>query len=132
MPDWLTKDFHWKAFSVLMAVGIWLTVSRESPASALAGNRIQNPYPDMPVAAMSEDANIHQAQVYPQTVTVTISGDREAINRVQRNQIHAFINLTGLSSAENLTRDVEVSLPPGIALVDIDPPQVAVTLPKQP
>lgn len=117
---------------MLMAVGIWLTVSRESPTSALAGNRIQNPYPDMPVSAMSENANVHQAQVYPQTVTVTISGDREAINRVQRNQIHAFINLTGLSSAENLTRDVEVSLPPGIALVDIDPPQVAVTLPKQP
>ena len=132
MPDWLTKDFHWKAFSLLMAVGIWLTVSRESPAPAQAGNRIQNPYPDMPVVALSENANVHQAQIYPQTVTVTISGDRETINRVQRSQIHAFVNVTGLSSAENLSRDVEVALPPGVTLVNSDPPQVAVTLPKQP
>jgi YbbR domain-containing protein len=132
MPDWLTKDFHWKAFSLLMAVGIWLTVSRESPMPAQSGNRIETPYGDMPVAALSAGADVHQAQIYPQNVTVTVSGDRDAINRVQRNQIHPYINLTGLSSAESLSRDVEVSLPPGITLVNIDPPQVAVTLPKQP
>ena len=115
-----------------MAVGIWLTVSRESPAPAQAGNRIQNPYGDMPVVAVSDNADVHQVQIYPQTVSVTISGDRDAINRVQRNEIHAFVNLTGLSSAENLSRNVEVALPPGITLIDIDPPQVAVTFPKQP
>ena len=132
MPDWLTKDFHWKAFSLLMAVGIWLTVSRESPVPVQSGNSTKNPYLDIPVVAISANSNVHQAQIYPQNVTVTISGDPEAVNRLQRNQIHAFINLTGLSSAENLSQDVEVALPQGITLVAIDPPQVTVTLPKQP
>lgn len=131
MREWLTKDFHWKAFSLLMAVGIWLTVNRESPVQQ-AGNRIETPFEDIPVAAVSDTADVRQAQMYPQTVTVRVSGDSEAINRVQRNQIHAFINVTGLSSAENLSEDVEVSLPRGITLVAIDPPQVAVTLPKKP
>jgi hypothetical protein len=130
MPDWLTKDLHWKAFSLLMAIGIWLTVSRES-LPVPAGSHIENPYVDMPVVAMSASANVHQAQINPQMVTVTISGDREAVDRLQRNEIHAFINLTGFSSAENLAGKVEVALPPGIALVKIDPPQVTVTLPKQ-
>ena len=36
----------------------------------------------------------------------------------------------GFSSAENLSRDVEVALPPGTTVVDVDPPQVTVTIPK--
>jgi len=131
MPDWLTHDFHWKAFSLLMAVGIWLTLSRETP-QAQSGNGIQNPYPDLTVVAVSGSGDVHQAQIYPSLVRVTVSGDRDAINRLQRGEIHAFVNLTGFSSADNLSRDVEVALPRGITLVDIDPPQVAVTLPKQP
>ena len=131
MPDWLTHDFHWKAFSLLMAVGIWLTLSRETPQAAQSGNRITNPYVDMSVVAMSATADVHQAQIYPSLVTVTVSGDSDAINHLQRSEIHAFVNLTGFSSADNLSRDVEVALPRGIALVDIDPPQVAVTFPKQ-
>lgn len=132
MPDWLTKDLHWKAFSLLMAIGIWLTVSRESTPSAQAGNRVEDSYADMLVVAVSANANVHQAQITPSMVTVTISGDREAINRLQRTEIHAFVNLTGISSAENLSRNVEVAPPRGITLVNIDPPQVTVTLPKQP
>ncbi|HEY1786750.1 MAG TPA: CdaR family protein [Verrucomicrobiae bacterium] len=131
MPDWLTKDFHWKAFSVLMAVGIWLTVRRasETPAGQPA-NPIKNTYVNVPVLPVSGDSNVRQAQVVPQSVTVTISGAGEIMNRLQRSQLHAFINLSGFSSTENLSRDVEVALPPGTTVIDVDPPQVTVTIPK--
>jgi YbbR domain-containing protein len=131
MPDWLTKDFHWKAFSLLMAVGIWLTVSRPSGTAAAQGaNRVQQPYVNVPVVPLSTDANVHAVQIYPQTVTVTVSGPPDSMNHLQRSEIHASVNLSGFSSAENLTRDVEVALPPGATVVDVDPPQVTVTLPK--
>jgi hypothetical protein len=131
MPDWLTKDFHWKAFSLLMAIGIWLTVYREGGTSAAqATNPIKNSYVNVPVLAVSADSNVHDAQVAPQAVTLTISGAGEIMNRLQRGELHAFINLTGFSSAQNLSRDVEVSLPPGTTVVAVDPPQVLVTIPK--
>jgi YbbR domain-containing protein len=131
MRDWLTNDFHWKAFSLLMAVGIWLTFNRPSAGGSQAANRVQQPYVNVPVFPISTDRDVHPAQVYPQTVTVTISGPAETMNRLQRSEIHAFINLTGFSSAENLSRDVEVALPAGTTVVDVDPPQVTVTIPKQ-
>jgi YbbR domain-containing protein len=131
MPDWLTKDFHWKAFSLLMAIGIWLSVSRASEtSSAQTANLPSNTYGNVPVLAISANSDVHQAQVAPATVSVTLSGTRETLNRLQGNEIHAFINLTGFSSAENLSRDVEVALPPGITLDSVDPPQVTVTIPK--
>jgi YbbR domain-containing protein len=131
MPDWLTKDFHWKAFSLLMAIGIWLTVRRESetPAGEPA-NSIKNTYANVPVLVVSSDSNVHPAQVFPQSVTVTISGTGEIMNRLQRSELHAFVNLTGFSSAENLSRDVEVALPSGTTVVNVDPPQVSVSIPK--
>jgi YbbR domain-containing protein len=132
MPDWLTKDFHWKAFSLLMAIGIWLTVRRAESPAGQAANLTSNTYANVPVLAVSTDSNVHATQIIPQTVNVTISGAVETMNRLERSQIHAFINLTGFSSADNLSRDVEVALPPGTTVVGVEPPQVAVTLPKQP
>ena len=134
MRDWLTKDFYWKAFSLLMAVGIWLTVRHESEAQlAMPPNLTQNnTYHDVPVMAISSSADVHQARLAPQTVTATISGSPDIISHLQRNEIYAFVNLTGFNSAENLPRDIEISLPKGATVIDIDPPQVTVTFPKQP
>ncbi|HEX3624639.1 MAG TPA: CdaR family protein [Verrucomicrobiae bacterium] len=131
MPDWLSKDFHWKAFSLLMAIGIWLSVRRaESPAGQMA-NLSSNTYANVPVLAVSTDSNVQAAQIFPQTVTVNISGATEIMNRLERTEIHAFVNLTGFSSADHLSRDVEVALPAGTTIISVDPPQVSVTIPKQ-
>jgi YbbR domain-containing protein len=133
MREWITKDFHWKAFSTLMAVGIWLTVHRisEEPgraATAVPGVRYSY---DLPVMAFSANADVHAAQLVPRTVNVTVSGPPEIMDKLQSGQIHALVNLSELSSAENLPRDVQISPPRGVSVVDIEPSQVTVTLPKQ-
>lgn len=134
MPDWLTKDFYWKAFSLLMAIGIWLTVRHESEAqSSVPLNLTENiTYHDVPVIAISASADVRQTRLAPQTVTATISGSPDVMSHLQMNQIQAYVNLSGLNSAENLARDIEISLPKGATVIDIDPSQVAVTFPKQP
>ncbi len=134
MPDWLTKDFYWKAFSLLMAIGIWLTVRHESEAQAtvLPNPTQNNTYHDVPVIAISANADVRQARLAPLTVTATISGSPDVVSHLQRSQIYAFVNLTGFNSAQNLAQDVQISLPKGATVIDIDPPQVSVTFPKQP
>lgn len=115
-----------------MAIGIWLTVRREGEAPAgQAFNAIKDTYVNVPVQAVSTDSNVHAAQIVPPTVTVTIAGAAETMNRLERTEIHAFVNLTGFSSADNLSRDVEVALPAGATIVDVDPPQVTVTMKSQ-
>lgn len=131
MRDWFTKDFYWKAFSLLMAIGIWLTVDRISgePGKQTPGApSLKNTY-DLHLLAVSADADVQNAQLSPQTVNATIIGPPEIMNTLQPSQIHAVVNLTGFNSARNLLRDVEISLPRGVTVVNIDPPQVSVTLP---
>jgi YbbR domain-containing protein len=132
MPDWITKDFYWKAFSLLMAIGIWLTVRRESEAQPveLPNSTRNNTYRDVPVVVVSDSADMRQAKLDPQTVTATISGSPDVVDHLQRDQIHAFVNLTGFNSAQNLPFNIEISLPKGATVVDIDPPQATVTFPK--
>lgn len=116
-----------------MAVGIWLTVRREAePAVHAPTVTKNNTYGNVPVLAVSANANVHPAQLNPQSVNVTVSGPSETMDNLNASQIHAFVNLSGLDSAQNLPRDVEICLPPGATVVDIEPPQVTVTIPQQP
>jgi YbbR domain-containing protein len=133
MRDWLIKDFHWKAFSLLMAVGIWLTVRKEGEAPAVhAPTATKNTYGNVPVVVVSANANVRAAQLDPQSVNVTVSGPAETMGNLNASQIHAFVNLTNFGSAQNLPCNVEISLPPGTTVLEVEPSQVAVTIPKQP
>lgn len=133
MRDWFTKDFYWKAFSLLMAIGIWLTVRKEAETSAgHSPAALLITYKNLPIIPVSDNTDVRLAQLVPHTVNATISGASDVMNTLQGSQIHVFVNLTGLSSAQNLTRNVEISLPNGATVVDIDPPVVVVTLQKQP
>ena len=132
MRDWLTKDIGWKIFSVILALVIWLTVHkiREEPeASSESG--VGNTYGDLPVLVVSATADVHDARIVPDKVDVKVSGPSDIMETLQANQIHAFVNLTGIDSAHDLQRGVEISLPRGVTLVSIDPPQLTVTIPKK-
>jgi YbbR domain-containing protein len=133
MRDWLTKDFGWKLFSVFLAVVIWLTVHkiREEPEiSAALG--VGNTYGDLPVSVVSATADVHGVRIVPNKVDIKVSGPSDIMGTLQANRIHAFVNLTGVDSAHDLQRSVEVSLPRGVTLISIDPPQLIVTIPKKP
>jgi YbbR domain-containing protein len=134
MRDWLTKDFYWKAFSLLMAIGIWLTVHRISgePDKQASGTASLKDTYDLRLLPVSADADVHDAQLAPSAVNVTVIGPPDIMNNLQPSQIHAVVNLTGFTSAKDLQRDVEVSLPRGVTVVNIDPPAVFVNLTKQP
>ena len=132
MRDWLTKNFGWKLFSVFLAVAIWLTVHkiREEPeASAMSG--VGNTYGDLSVFVVSATADVHDVRLVPSKVDVKVSGPSDIMGTLQANRIHAFVNLTGIDSAHDLQRGVEVSLPRGVTLISIDPPQLTVTIPKK-
>ena len=133
MRDWLIKDFHWKAFSLLMAVGIWLTVRKisEEPEVQLARVPGQRNTYEVTVLAVSANADVHDAQLVPRSVDVTVSGPAAIMNNLQAGRILAVVNLTGIASAQDLPRTVEVSAPDA-TVVDVQPPQVSVTLPKKP
>ena len=134
MRDWITNDFWWKLFSVFLAVAIWLTVHkvREEPlvVAAVSGNPVT--YDNLPVLVVSSASDVRSFHVLPGMVAVKVSGAPEVMAVLQANQIHPVVDLTDIADAtHNLKRRVEVSTPPGVTLVSVDPPEVGVLFPPR-
>ena len=130
--EWLTKDLTWKLFSLILAVGLWITIHnlRDTPAAAVTPFATVSTvtFTNVPVFAVSTSADVHSAQIVPDTVAVKVSGPSDGIAILQANKLHATVNLTGIDSVRGLRLDVDVSAPPGLALNTIDPPKVSVTI----
>ena len=139
MREWLIKDFGWKMFSVFLALAIWLTVHKildESVSSpvvvpALPPNTVAMTFTNLPVLVVSAAADVRAFQVKPSAVTVTVSGQSEIIAVLRASQIHALVDLTDIGAAHGLPRRVDISMPAGVALVNIEPAEVSVVIPAQ-
>ena len=127
MRDWLTKDIGWKIFSVILALVVWVTVHNiyQEPGAATARAR-ENTYGDLPVLVVSEASDVHDFRVLPATVSVTVSGPPEAMSTLQANEIRATVDMT---VGKELRRKVEVSMPPSVTLVAVEPSHVSVIVP---
>jgi YbbR domain-containing protein len=132
MRDWFIRDFGWKLLSLLLALAIWLTVSRirsESETSSPISISESLMFTNVPVLIVSSAADVRDFHVKPSEVTVTVRGSPEEIASLQASQVRAFVDLTGLASAPKLRRHVDVSMPSGIALVRVEPLDVDVVVP---
>jgi len=135
MRDWVTKDFGWKLFSLFLAVAIWLTVHKiyEEPKAAsgpAVGDTVT--FGNLPVRAVSAASDVRDFRVAPLTVKVTVSGSAEDMAKLQADQVHAVVNLTDIGPERDLHVPVDVSAPPGVTLVSVDPPKVGVIVPPPP
>jgi YbbR-like protein len=133
MSDWITKDFWWKLFSLILAVVIWLTVYkiREEPVIPAAVTGVPLTYGSLPVLVVSTAADVHDFRVLPGAVSVKVSGPAEVMAVLQANQIHPILDLTDITVMRNLKRRVEVSTPPGVTLVSVEPAEVNIVFPPQ-
>jgi len=135
MRDWITKDFGWKLFSLFLAVAIWLTVHKiyEEPGNASSPAVASTvTFDNLPVLIVSTAADVHNFRVAPTTVKATVKGSAEVMARLQANDLRATVDLTDIESARDLRRPVNVSAPPGVTLVNIDPLWVAIFPPPRP
>jgi len=132
---WLIEDLGWKLFSLLLAVAIWLTVHKlllEATAPVVNGGGSTLTYGNLPVLLLATAADVHLYRVVPESVKVTVTGSPEVIAVLQANQIRATVDLTGIDSAKDLKRNVEVAVPAGVTVVSIEPAKVGVILPPAP
>jgi YbbR domain-containing protein len=130
MPDIIAKDFAWKLASVILAVGIWVTIFKyNGGAFEESAAPPQNTYGDLPVAVFSSTGDPRAYKIAPQKVSVTVSGSHAAMNDLQGSEIQPFVDVSGKESAGSFRATVNVSLPKGIMLVSVDPSWIGVTAP---
>jgi hypothetical protein len=139
MRDWFIKDLGWKIFSVVLALAIWLTVHKildESVPSPvvvppLPPGPVAMTFSNLPVLIVSAAADVREFHVTPGAVAVTVSGQPQIMAALQAGQINALVDLTGIAAARDLRRRVEISMPAGATLVNVEPAEVSVVIPAQ-
>ena len=134
LRDIFIKDWGWKSFSLLLAAVIWLTVHNIIEPKSATGVHVGSTltYGNLPVFIVASAADVHLYHVMPDTVSVTVSGSPEVIAVLQANQIRATVDLTDVDSGKDLKRHVDVSVPSGVTLVNVEPPQVGILIPPNP
>ncbi|NPV43947.1 MAG: hypothetical protein HPY70_08230 [Firmicutes bacterium] len=123
MDNILRNNMSIKLISVLVAVLLWMYVISE-----------QNPYiihiyRDVPVKLNNLDtANFALKEEEADfKVSVRVRGRRATISELTKSEIKAEVNLRGRMEGENLI-PVAVTVPDNVELLDINPPEIMVTL----
>ncbi len=78
----------------------------------------------------SSAADVRAFKVAPETVAVTVQGDPKILAGLEGNDIRARVDLTGIESATDLRKRIEVSTPAGVTHVRVVPSEVRVIFPK--
>lgn len=126
LRDILFKNFGWKLLSVALAFAIWLTVKTTSAEEG----QTERIYLALPLQIVSGTADVRTFQVEPVTVTVTLKGRSEIINRLAEREIHCLVDTTSADLTQNFRRRVDVAVPSGITVVHVEPAEVQITPPK--
>jgi hypothetical protein len=87
---------------------------------------------NLPVLIVATAADVHLYRVAPESVKVTVTGSPEAIAVLQANQIRATVDMTGIDSAKDFKRCVDVSVPSGITVLNVEPARVGIIVPPAP
>ena len=135
LRDLFLKDFGWKLFSLLLAAFIWYTVHKiiEEPKAAIVSPaNVQVTYGNVPVTIVASAADAHVFEVDSNAVSVTVSGTKEAMDVFEANQIRATVDVSGFDEKTgDLNRRVDVSVPWGVTVIDVEPALVKVIPPKK-
>jgi YbbR domain-containing protein len=129
--DWLTDDFGWKVFSLLLAIAIWLTVHRILGGATAPSTQsgIIASYGNLPVVLVSPNVDVRNYRLLQTTISVTVSGPPDVIGKLQADQLHATVNLTDTNNLNSTKQHVDVSVPPGVTLMRVTPDAIGVLPP---
>ena len=126
----ILRNFWLKALSFVIAVLIWLVVQTQ-----ITGGNLQ-----LAFQPQSSDTRVYQLQLHllktandgrmihiePDSVTVTVHGDKTRIGRLEATDLRAYVDLAGTRLLPpNDQVLVRVDLPDGIDLVEVRPSKVS-------
>ena len=126
--DILSRNFGWKLLSLALAIAIWVAVKT---VSAERGNQTERAFLNLPAQIVSGTADVRTYKIEPSEVRVTIKGRPDTISSIAAREIKVFVDVTGIESAHNLIKQVDVALPNGVALVNVEPANVQITIPPR-
>lgn len=97
-----------------------VTLVARSAAKEIAGVRLQ----------LLVSPNTPPIEMSAQAVNLALTARPDVVGSLDASNLTAFVDCTGLHPGESLDLPVQVPLPPGVALVSVDPDHVRVEMAK--
>jgi YbbR domain-containing protein len=135
LRDLIFKDFWLKLFSFGLAVMLWFTVNIAVRDAATPGNAFkvrpvgQRVFSNVPVVILCSAENAGRFTIVPKEVKITVQGEMRFLNDLQGKDIRVMVDLTGIESANDLRKRLEVSVPTTVARFWVEPEEVQVISP---
>ncbi len=124
------KDLGLKLFSLFLAVLIWLpvrfAVQQQTPLGAALGLVGKKRPFRLPVVVVSSTVDARRFKTDPADVEVTVQGSASLIDTLQSAEIRAMVVFTGAEAAAETVKKIEVSTPPGVTCLEVNPAAVTV------
>jgi YbbR-like protein len=122
------EDIWLKLFSLALAVLIWLTVTFVSQKEVATEQLV---FSNLPVAILASAEDVHRFKVNPREVEVTVQCDHKTLQNLDSKDIRAIVDLTGVTTARELRKRIEVSVPAGVTVLRVTPDEVQVISPPE-
>jgi YbbR domain-containing protein len=133
--DFFLHDFWLKLFSLALAVLIWLIVNfavQRGPATPRSFIPTeQRVFSNLPIVILASAEDVRSVKVHPKEVELTVQGDSRALKQLQVRDLRVLVDITGIEAAQGLRKRLEVSTPPGVTYVRIEPEEVQVIFPPK-
>ena len=113
--------------SLLLAALTWLTIVtlskneeklRETPVVTGPSSRS---FPAVPVTLLCSAANAGRFTVSPPTVTVEVSGKQEDLEKLQLQDIKAFVDVTETDDEIKFSKTIQVQMPKDFKAAAVPP-----------
>src|ERR1051326_5201804 len=128
-------DLLLKLFSLALAILIWLTINfaigknEDRPSGpSFVPHPVQQASFMLPVMLLSSADNTRELKIDPKEVEVTVEGEPRLIKGLQKSDLKAIVDLSGIEAAQGLIKRIEISRPAGIAEVRVVPPEVKISI----
>lgn len=132
MRKLILENIWWKLFSLVLATLVWLAINTSnernkaeeklSPVITVSTRTL----PSVPITLMMAPGNTNQFHLNPSTIAVEVSGGPDALEKLQADQINAFVDVTHIEEEKEVSKDIQVQAPRGFVIKSFKPPRTSV------
>ena len=130
------RDWPLKCFSLALAILAWLAISfslREQVVSVPGATTLSaRKYFDLPVTIVSSTGDTRDFKAIPSEVDVTVQGDEATLEKLAGKNIHVMVDVSGAVIRSAQEMPVEITTPPGVTHVRIEPSNLVSIIPPPP
>ncbi len=124
------QNLWWKVFSLLIAMIVWSTY-HISGGTFSFGTLYQDStpmvLPNYRPRILTRQIDQHRYQLRPEEVTVTVTGQREAVLSLNIRDIAVYVDMQEYVVGATNLLPVQVRTPPGVKFSSVKPERVQVT-----